>query len=431
MDRQALTTRDLGKRRRRWLLGVVAGAGALALIVPTFAGAAASGAPDSPTPPKDIRTYAVFGWDAVMIKGQNGAQVMGGNIGVNAAGGKATVCANGQLRMGKNTALVADNLGISSLCSLWDVYYGTGHRPPASVMTQMPYHGEAAFTAPLNPTNVPTFPDNAKCKFGVAPMVKNNDGTTLNLAPGVYQSLQVKDGKTIGEYNKLKLGSGVYTFCNMTLGRDVWLDLEPTTIVIVTGVFSMSNESVIGHAAGDPNFPGVGDTSTAQWFVRGDNKDKADKSDLAPFQCKVLLTQTGESLWGNCDSGTHVGFSKHTWVRSSFFARNGQLNLGHDTDLFGRYWAKSIGSDIGTRIQAPPPPPPPPSTTLSSTTTTTLPGTTTPPSTGTTTSTTRPPTTTPPTTGTTTSTSTTSTTRPPTTTPPTTARPTTTTIPGT
>jgi hypothetical protein len=431
MDRQALTTRDLGKRRRRWLLGVVAGAGAVASIVPTFAGAAASGAPDSPTPPKDIRTYAVFGWDAVMIKGQNGAEVTGGNIGVNALGGKATVCANGQLRMGKNTALVADNLGISSLCSLWDVYYGPGHRPASSVMNIMPYHGEATFTAPLNPTNVPTFPENAKCKFGVAPMVKNNDGTTLNLAPGVYQSLQVKDGKTIGQYNKVKLQSGIYTFCNMTFGKDVWFDLEPTTIVIVTGVFSMSNESVIGHVAGDPNFPGVGDTSTAQWFVRGDNRDKADKSDLVPFQCKVVPAGNSEVLSGYCDSGTHVGFAKHTWIRSSFLARNGQLNLGHDTDLFGRYWAKSIGSDIGTRIQAPPPPPPPPTTTTATTaTSTTRPPPTTPPTTGTTTSTTTPPPTTPPTTGTTT------TTRPPTTTvptttPPTTARPTTTTIPET
>jgi hypothetical protein len=388
MDRQSLTARDLGKTRRRRVLAIVAVLGAIAMVLPALAGAA-GGAPDSPTPSKNIYSYALFAWDSLMVKGKNGAKVVDGNVGVNNPNGTLSICANGAVEMNAGTSIAGDNLSISKLCKLHDVYYGTGKRP--SVLDKVSHHGSAAFTPPINPTNVPVFPTGVKCKLG-KPYVKTNDGTIYSPSPGVYSGLEVKDGKTIGKYNTVKLQAGTYVFCNIKLGKDVWFDLEPNTTVVVTGTVSISNESAIGHAQGHPQFGGVGNTDNAQWFVRGDQN--AGSRDPGGFPCQIkpsAYEPTGETTYGKCESGVHVGFSKHTYVRSSFFARNGQLNLGHDTDLHGRFWAKGIGSDVGTRVDAPPPTVPP------TTTTTSLPETTTPTTPPTTVPTTVPPTT-PPTT---------------------------------
>jgi hypothetical protein len=279
--------------------------------------------------------------------------------------------------MSAKSALVGDKLAISTKCKLHDLYWGTGNQPSSKILDKLSYHGGTSFNAPLNPTNVPApseYDDVCLYDHGFRGpdykrvIVKENDGTTYAPPPGVYQSLWVKDGKTIGQYNKVRLSAGKYVFCNVTLGRDVWFDLHPNTTIVVAGVVSISNETAIGHVAGHKEFNGVGDTSTAQWYVRGDHKGKVEERDLKGFQCQMRPKKGIDRKYGTCDSGAHVGFSKHTWIRSSFMARNGQMNLGHDTDLYGRFWADSIGSDVGTRVFTPPPP-------TGSTTTTTVPPT--------------------------------------------------------
>jgi hypothetical protein len=384
--------------------------------LPALAGAI--GDTDTPTPNRDINSYAVFGWDSVAIKGKSGAKINGGNVGVDAVGGQVNICLNGELTMGPGTQLVGDNLSVSVLCRLHDVFYGPGHRPPT--LNSIPHHGDNTFTAPINPTNVPAFPNDARCD-GTKPIVRTPFAGPADLAPGTYGNLTIKDGSPI---TLMRLGSGTYTFCDVNIGRDVWLDLEATTKVIVTGTFSISNESAIGHAPGNTSYNGTTpDTAPAQFFVRGDRAEVAALPNINP--CR----QWFGNIWaGECDSGAHVNFSKHTFIRASFFARNGQLNLGHDTDLFGKYWARSIISDLGTRIVVPPccttGNTTTTSTTRATTTTTTIRPTTTTSTTRDTTTTT----TTKPTTTTTTIRPTTTTTVPPTTT---TIRPTTTTIPGT
>lgn len=413
---RAGTRRTSGTRRGRVLgIFVVLALGAAAL--PALAGAI--GDTDTPTPNRDINSYAVFGWDSVAIKGKSGARINGGNVGVDAAGGQVNICVNGELTMGPGTQLVGDYLSVSTLCRLHDVFYGPGHRPPT--LNAIPHHGDNTFSAPINPTNVPAFPTDARCD-GTKPIVRTPTAGPYDLAPGTYGNLTIKDGSPI---TLMRLTSGSYTFCDVNIGRDVWLDLEATTKVIVTGTFSISNESAIGHAPGNMSYNGVTpDTAPAQFFVRGDRAEVAHLPNISP--CRIWSQSITA---GDCDSGYHVNFSKHTFIRASFFARNGRLNLGHDTDLFGKYWAKAIISDLGTRIEVPPCCTTGNTTTTAPTTTTIKPTTTSTSTTSTTRATTTTTTTRPPIT--TTSTSTTTTTRPTTTTTSTTIRPTTTTIPGT
>jgi hypothetical protein len=53
------------------------------------------------------------------------------------------------------------------------------------------------------------------------------------------------------------------------------------------------------------------------------------------------------NLGANDDS---VGFSRRTVAHGLFFAPNGNLNLGNETDLFGQFWAKTIGSDFDANV---------------------------------------------------------------------------------
>ena len=357
-NERAGARRTTGIHRRR-ALGIFAVLAIGAAAVPALAGAI--GSPDSPSPNRDINSYAIFGWDSVAIKGAKNAKVVGGNVGVNKAGGQLNICINGALTMGAGTQLVGDYLGISKQCTLHDVFYGKGHKPNG--LAQIKHHGSAEFTAPLNPVNVPAAPTDARCD-GTKSIVKGLGGNQT-LQPGVYGNLTVKDGPSNKNRNLYKFTAGTYVFCDVNIGKSIWLDVTPTTKVIVTGTFSVSNDSVIGHGPGG-EYPGAGDTASAQWFVRGDRAEIADRPTVRPCEWWAY-----DVYGGDCDSGAHVNFSKHTYIRSSFYARNGNLNLGNNTDLFGRYWARSISSDFGTRVTLPPGTPTPSTTTPTTTRVTT------------------------------------------------------------
>lgn len=49
-----------------------------------------------------------------------------------------------------------------------------------------------------------------------------------------------------------------------------------------------------------------------------------------------------------------VSFGRNSTFYGTVFAPNGSINLGHSTDLFGRFWAKEINSDWNVNINHPP-----------------------------------------------------------------------------
>src|SRR4051812_13160679 len=157
MERQGFASRGIRTQsarisgRRRRFITALALLAIAAPIVTNVVGSVSAGA--AATVDRDLRDYAVFGWNSVGIKGKDGASFFGGHVGVNDVGGTLNICQNGTVKMGPGTQVVGDKLAISSLCDFTqaDVFYGT--KPPG-LGTTIKDHSDAPFTAPINPTNI-------------------------------------------------------------------------------------------------------------------------------------------------------------------------------------------------------------------------------------------------------------------------------------
>src|SRR5579871_2393373 len=109
-------------------------AGAVAAVVAVIVGvgalqmwpAGASGSPSRPVD-RDPMDYVVLGQDSVHLKSSDSSTPVeiGGDIGVNLAGGQINVCGGGSshtLHMADGTQVVGDNVQADSDCSFWDLY---------------------------------------------------------------------------------------------------------------------------------------------------------------------------------------------------------------------------------------------------------------------------------------------------------------------
>ena len=375
---------EIRVRRGIWKRAIVLAVVMSSLAIAAFA--VGIGTPQRAKPDTDINAYAVLGFDSVNIKGKLAASVRGGNIGVVNKGGSATICANGKLVMDPGTQVVADKVNAGKGCDLGDVFSGDGQPGKGT------FDSWSKWNPPLVLSNVPAVPSIDRCaednpitvvsqRLGGRP-----EGPAHEAPPGTYGAFTMKDEAVY------KLRAGNYVFCSVSIGKNVVLTIDPGTTVTVLSTFSISNESKIKG-------PGV---DNALWTVLGRKKVNS----RSPTYGRLLAPNE-----------TVVNFSKHTEIHSTFFVPNNTIGLGHNTDLFGRYWARRLISDANIRVTSPPP-------TQSTTTTTARPTSTT--RIVTTTSTTRPATTSTTRLATTTSTvkpTTTTTVKPPTTT----AEPTTTT----
>jgi len=261
-------------------------------------------------PSRNINTYVLFAYEDCDFKGRNADPtrgfITGGNVGVNKIDTHnppnpvLSLGANGEVYLSSGTQVVANTARINSNANLYDLYVNVliGDSPP-TVRNQ----GPTGFAAPiLGPGDLPPPP---VCTPGTIPVVVESN-TTVNLTAGSYGDIQVKDDGT------LNLGAGNYQVKSVSCGRRVTINTVPGTILTVSEDFHLNNGSYVGPA------------------------------------CDFRL----ELCSNNVDSNNStVSFGRNSTFYGTVFAPFGRINLGHSSDLFGRFWAETIGSDWNVNIE--------------------------------------------------------------------------------
>jgi hypothetical protein len=276
----------------------------------------------APVPDPDITSYVLFGFDELAFKGGQGNHgpsiIDGGNIGVNESGFirgndyRLNICANAQMRMSDNTMVVSDTLRMGDKstptqeCDVHKVFNNIGannneqsRTGPALSFTPPPIKATPPLPAytcdPNNPFTVPA-------------------QGTATMSPGVFGDVTWQNGTTI------TLTAGTYTMCRIATGQHVTVITQPGVVLQVAQDLLIKD---------DMHFDGPDCDTVPVVYVRGDGVSSNDNT--------VTFGQDSEA-WGH------------------FYAPNGKLNLGNQTDLHGTFWAQTIRSDFNVDVQYCPPP---------------------------------------------------------------------------
>lgn len=147
-----------------------------------------------------------------------------------------------------------------------------------------------------NPGLPVTVLGNADCG-GVADGDEHNG--RCDLAPGVYGALQVQN------QGKVTLAGGVYVFCSIGVGKNTSIVTRAASTIYTDGDFLVNNEASVGQQCGD----------------------------------LTVLAQGPGSF----------GFGRNSSITGVFCAPDRLLQLGHDNDLTGRFYAGEVNSDSNNR----------------------------------------------------------------------------------
>lgn len=271
---------------------------------------------------RNLNSYVLFAFESIDFKGQNGnpnppkGVILGGNVGVNTdassnpnenhlnmggGGGSHNVV------MSPGTQVAAHRMSLGgSHVVVGDVFANV---VAGNTLQATRESGPTAYAAPIisdTPLGVLGFTPNRAITNGAADVTVNN-GQTLNLLLGNYRDIQVKDDATIN------FGPGTYNLRNLVGGKDIKIGLTDSTIILVDGEFTVNNNALIG----------AGTTGLAQ-------------------------IKTGSFGVGANDAS--IKFSQESKAHGQFYAPLGILNLGNNTDLFGRFIANKIGSDFNVNV---------------------------------------------------------------------------------
>lgn len=258
-------------------------------------------------PTASLDEYLIFAISDFVFKGKNsqGGNLLGGHIGVNALtpGNNNPVMRIGEVFMDPGTYAVADSLRINQDDGVMgDIY--TNQLFGTATFTLL--GTQSTFTPPVfNP-----FPTLFTAFSAGTTDVDVPNGTTLDLAPGIYGSLEVHDNAT------LRLGPGIYTFEYVNIAKKVKVYTTPGTIVQIAGAtdpnkndFHMNEQSYVGSE--DPNIESI-----ALFRIQGDS---------------VRFGHQGE-FWG------------------VVLAPDAHVDLGGNWDHYGRYVVDSVSSDFNSNV---------------------------------------------------------------------------------
>jgi hypothetical protein len=124
-----------------------------------------------------------------------------------------------------------------------------------------------------------------------------------DLPPGVYGNLEVRDKSSI------TFGGGTYVVCDFLFGKDTEALADAATTVQVSGDVRINNDSNFGPAAGQ--------------------------------SCGLIRV--------NVNGPGDFSFGRQTAINGYFCAPQRTIQLGHDNNLTGRYFADSISGDSNNR----------------------------------------------------------------------------------
>jgi hypothetical protein len=202
--------------------------------------------------------------------------------------------------MDDGSQVVADTVRLGDETSVWNLFANEVQNSFNPAVVRDP--PRTPFTAPIiAAANLPTCPPFSPGTLNVTVP----KGGSQVLAPGDYGDVRVQDNGT------LMLGAGVYNLKSFNNGKKVRILTNPATDVRVAQDMSTNDGSFVGPA------------DCARFCVRSDNVSHNDAS---------------------------VSFGRNTEIHGQFYVPNGRINLGHSTDLFGRFWSDAVSSDFNVNI---------------------------------------------------------------------------------
>jgi hypothetical protein len=331
MERTTLATR--GPRRKKTIL-VALTLGALtagALLTPLLSEVEAA-APDRPS--DDIRDYGLFASVSLNLKGGGPAQrsQIRANIGVGtphawnpfrtrvdrqgnpSATGTARLAlcngTDGRITLGESNYVVAPSVQLGETCEIPKAFgfvRNEGGWPPATEWVGWITPPSIRF--PALPTLVPSTTGGVTQMRPPAAACTDPDERIAQRFTGGLQPNRIYSGddRTFRFGDGIaQLGSGTYTFCNLSIDRGTLLITQPGTVINVVGNLSLSGG----------------------WFGGNEN--------------------TTVNVWG-----TDVAFGRNGMVMVTVNAPNADVALGHSTNIVGRVWGRTLRSDRGVNVWAP------------------------------------------------------------------------------
>ncbi len=294
-------------------------AAAVVVLTGAIASAVWAATPSKAAPTRSVdrtlSSYVLFAKTSLQFQGASTAgngrgYVTGGDVGVN--NGSMSACANNPMITDDGSQVVANALhGDGGECSFWDVFTNALTGSP----TLIPRHsGPNPFMSPIMASSqFPTPPPDKPCN-SAKPIVVSSGGVRIlspsfdasgNTIAGSYGAVQVQNG------GSLFLSNGTYRFCDFSLASNGHLFTKDATVVHVASSFSVGPSAVVGPSC------------KARFFV--------------------------DSL-GLTSGAITVVFSRFVTVAGFFWAPNGQLQLGHHSDLTGFFGADTMGSDLDVNV---------------------------------------------------------------------------------
>ncbi|MGB2712660.1 MAG: SdrD B-like domain-containing protein, partial [Vicinamibacterales bacterium] len=283
---------------------------------------------------RDINTYVLFALYDLSFKGEQTTtsdNILDGNVGVNYPNGELNnreLSFGGPTKLSDSTQVVANRATIGDPypdSKVWELYTNEvsnsmdpnviRHPNPATVNTSL--KGATPLDDPSGPIdnrlpivatqNLPQFPvmPVLPCPSGSVE-VNTSNSSAVNpyvLDPGIYCDVVVRDGAWI------KLKTGNYYVRSFDGHPNIHVLTEDGTWVLATGLLDVGDGSTVGPADG------------AKFWGRSDGISPSDPS---------------------------MSFGRNTTFHGQVYLPNGHLALGHNGDLFGRFWARTIASDLNT-----------------------------------------------------------------------------------
>jgi hypothetical protein len=270
---------------------------------------------DNSTPSPNIYDYVLFAYSKLSFGGGQMAgrgYIDNGNVGVNLADPNpfdsspgANVGANARFVMSDGTQLVADSMRFDAGASAWNVFRN---------YTVANFAGEirgslGSFTPPIIPAaSLPGLGFTpGRTETETASDVTVADGP-VTLPAGTYRDITVNDAKV------LTLAAGTYNIRNFHTGKNTLIQVTDGTVLLIDGKFNVGDGGAFGT-----NTTGMAQVRAGSWGVTG-------------------LTEAT------------INFGRKVQAKGQFFAPFGLLDLGHTTDLVGRFWADRIGSDWNVNV---------------------------------------------------------------------------------
>ncbi len=283
-------------------------------------------------PPRDIRSYVLFAYDEMILKGAVGAidrgYIRGGDIGVNYpdrgqdGSPSLSYATLGPVIMDAGSNAVADSVRASNAQGVFFNLFANAVN--ASFDPTILGAGPVPFTTPIiAAADLPVLPftpgraltDDA----GDVQVGGTGFPSPHSLAPGAYRDVRVNDRCT------LNLGDGVYDFRSFSVGTNVTVNVTDRTVIQIDRDWHVNDGLQFG----------VGTRAGA----------------------RVYLGALGFPATGL----PAVNFAHRSELHMQFFSPAGWMDMGGINQLHGRYWAQRITGDASNDVtlQEPPPDDPP------------------------------------------------------------------------